>query len=127
MSVRSQAVALGAGITTALLVAVLVIEALPIEFSAIVGLPVGLLAGGVTTVAVARRYDSVDDATRALFAASAGFGYTVVLLVALRYVGRLGLRSLVTVERLVAVAVVVALLTGFASWLFGQRSEGTAD
>lgn len=125
MSIRSQAVALGAGITTALLVAVLVIEALLIEFSAIVGLPVGLLAGGVTTVLVARRYDSVDDAARALFEASAGFGYTVVLLLALRYVGRLGLRSLVTVDRLVAVAVVAALLTGLASWLFGRSSENT--
>jgi hypothetical protein len=121
--VRSHAVALGAGITTALLVAVLVIEAIAVEFSAIVGLPIGLLAGGITTALVSRRYDRVARPVRALFDGSAGFGYTVVLLLAGRYVGRLGLRSVVTFERLVAAAVVVAILTGLASWLLDRLPD----
>lgn len=114
---------LGTGISVGLVVTVLAIEALPFEFSAIVALPVGLLAGGMAGVLVARRYERVDRPTRALFDGSAGFGYTVVLLLAARYVGRLGLRSIVTVEFVAVAAVVVALLTAVASWLLGRPSD----
>jgi len=47
MTFRSALAALGAGITTFLVVAVLVIELLDVEFSAIVGLPVGAVAGWI--------------------------------------------------------------------------------
>ena len=113
---------IGAAISTTLIVAVVLIEALPFEFSAIVALPVGLLAGAGAGVVVARRYEQVDRPARALFDGSAGFGYTVVLLAAARYVGRLGLRSTVTFQRLLVAAVVVALLTAMASWLFARSA-----
>ena len=119
---RDMVSGFGAGIAVALVVSVILIEALPFEFSAIVALPVGLLAGTGTGVLVARRYEQVDRPARALFDGSAGFGYTVVLLVAARYVGRLGLRSIVTFQRLLVAAAVVALLTAMASWLFARSA-----
>ena len=105
-------VAVGTGLTTGLVVAVLVIELLAFEFSAIVALPVGGLAGLVALVATLAGFESATRGLRSLSVALAGFGYTVLLGMALRYVGFLGLRSVVTVPRILVVALVVAVATG---------------
>lgn len=124
MHLRPLAVAVGTGITLGLAVAVVVIELLAVEFSAIVGLPVGVVAGGVAAVVVAGRYRTTSAGRRAVVDGLAGGGYVVVLGLAVRYVGRLGLRSVVTVPRLVALAAVVGLAFGLASW--ARRGRSTA-
>ncbi|MFC7115804.1 hypothetical protein ACFQH2_13795 [Natronoarchaeum sp. GCM10025703] len=54
--------AVGAGVTTALLVAVVIIELLQIEFSALVGLPVGVITGIIVTVWLGDRSTSYRSA-----------------------------------------------------------------
>lgn len=123
MDWRTGLIAVGTGITTALVVAVLVIEALAFEFSAMIGLPVGLIAGLVAALAVGSRYGRVGRTPRSLLDGVAAFGYAVVLLLALRYVGRLGLRSVVTVERLLALAVVAGVVVAAGSWLLARQRD----
>ncbi|QSG16128.1 hypothetical protein [Halapricum desulfuricans] len=121
MTGRTVAIALGTGFTTALLVAVSVIEALPYEFSAIIGLPVGLVAGVAVAVLVGWRYERTRPAARGVAGGAAGFGYAVVLLLAVRYADFLGLESAITFERLVVVSAVVGVAALVASWLHASR------
>lgn len=122
MNPRTVGIAVGAGVATFLVVAVALIEALPFEFSAIVGLPVGLLAGALVFVAIVVTGDSLGPVARRSVAGVAGFGYAVVLLLAVRYVNLVGLRSAITVESLVAVAVAVGVAVFVASWVAGRES-----
>jgi hypothetical protein len=86
MDIRHALTALGAGLTTGLLVAVLVIEMLAVEFSALVGLPVGILGGLVVLATVAITFDGLDAMERRALTAYAAFGVTAVGLAALAYV-----------------------------------------
>lgn len=113
MDRRTVLASLGAGIATLLVVAVLVIELLDAEFSAIVGLPVGLAAGAVTVAFLSVVYESLDRVRRAAVDAVAGFGFGVVLLRGADYVHL----ATVTVETTVGAAVAVGVLAGIASWL----------
>ena len=70
--------AIGAGLTTFLLVAVGVIELLDFEFSAIIGLPVGLLAW--------LRFEDLSRGARRLASAYGTVGIVALVLLALRYV-----------------------------------------
>lgn len=121
MTGRTVAIALGTGFTTALLVAVSVIEALPYEFSAIIGLPVGLVAGVAVAVLVGWRYERTRPAVSGVADGAAGFGYAVVLLLTVRYADFLGLESAITFERLVVVSAVVGVAALVASWLHALR------
>jgi len=78
--------AVGAGATTFLLVAVPVVELLDIEFSALVALPLGLLAGLAASVGVGVSFTALRPARRRALAAYAAFGPTVLLVLALAYV-----------------------------------------
>ncbi|QSG07383.1 hypothetical protein [Halapricum desulfuricans] len=121
MTGRTVAIALGTGFTTALLVAVSVIEALPYEFSAIIGLPVGLVAGVAVAVLVGWRYERASPAVRSVAGGAAGFGYAVVSLLAVRYADFLGLESAITFERLVVASAVVGVAALVVSWLHASR------
>lgn len=90
MHSRRAFTALGAGLTTGLLVAVLVIEILPFELSALVGLPVGILAGLTTLAAVAVAFDGFDAAERRALTAYAAFGAIVVAVSVLNYLNVAG-------------------------------------
>jgi hypothetical protein len=116
MNKRSVAVAVGAGVTVFLVVAVAVIELLHVEFSALVGLPVGLLGGAGVAVVVAVRYDALAPPVRYAVDAAAGFGLAVVALLAVGYVNLAGLRIALSTDVTVGIAVVVAALTALASW-----------
>lgn len=116
MRIRTTLAALGAGITVALLVAVFLIEALPYEFSAIVGLPVGLLAGVGAALLVGRRYVRFGPTARSLLDGMAGFGLTVVALLAVLYVDLAGLGSWIDLATLVGVALAVAVAVTVFSW-----------
>lgn len=85
MDVRKLLTAIGAGITSVLLVAVLVIELLDMEFSAVVGLPVGLLVGVGVSVGLWVRGDRLSPSTRRATTAYAAFGLALLVLLALRY------------------------------------------
>ncbi|QSG10481.1 putative membrane protein [Halapricum desulfuricans] len=121
MDIRTVSVALGTGFTVALLVAVALIEALPYEFSAIVGLPVGLLIGTVTVLLVAGRYARLEPAAQSLLDGTAGFGYAVVLLLGVLYVDFAGLGARINLATLVGVALLVAAFVTVVSWI---RSRG---
>jgi hypothetical protein len=86
MNVRHALTALGAGLTTGLVVAVLVIELLDFEFSALIGLPVGVLAGLIVLATVAVAFDGLDEMERRAMSAYAAFGLTVIGFAALSYV-----------------------------------------
>ncbi|MFW5917858.1 MAG: hypothetical protein ACOCR0_00080 [Haloferacaceae archaeon] len=97
MDARKLLTTIGAGITSSLVVAAIVIELLATEFSAIVGLPVGLLVGVV--VGLWLRVDESSPGVRRAVAAYAAFGIVVLALSALRYVN-VG-RELLTFEVIV--------------------------
>lgn len=86
MNVRRPLTAIGAGITAFLVVAVAVIEVLSFEFSAIVGLPIGLVAGIVVAVAILLYHEEAADPLRWILAGLAGFGYGIVATLAASYV-----------------------------------------
>ncbi|QSG07465.1 hypothetical protein [Halapricum desulfuricans] len=121
MDIRTVSVALGTGFTVALLVAVVLIEALPYEFSAIVGLPVGLLIGTVTVLLVAGRYARLEPTAQSLLDGTGGFGYAVVLLLGVLYVDFAGLGARINLATLVGVALLVAAFVAVVSWI---RSRG---
>lgn len=117
MSSRQVIAAVGSGITTCLLVAVLVIELLAIEFSAIVGVPVGLLAGLFVCVELLARFDKMSVARRRGMSAYAGFGLAVVALLSLRYLN-VG-RALLSVEVIVGISVLASTAVFVVGWLLG--------
>lgn len=109
--------AVGAGVTVLLLVAVVVIESLNWEFSAIVGLPVGLAAGVVTVALVRLGGGRLARTPRAALDAVAGFGYGVLTLLAADYVHLVALSTDATVVGGVAAGAVL----GVASWLAARE------
>jgi hypothetical protein len=111
MEPRRVLTASGAGVTTFLLVTVAVIELLDFEFSAIIGLPVGLLAGLVALVVLWVRLSALGPSVRRAVGAYATFGLTVLGLLALRYVdiGR-GVFSTTVITGIGAVTAVLAYI-----------------
>jgi hypothetical protein len=110
MDVRTPIIAVGGGLTTGLLVAVLVIELLDVEFSAILGLPAGLLTGVVVIVVLLASLEQASTLQQAIAAATAGFGYGVLCSLVASYV------NLVSVDGATVLAAggfgsVVAVLT----------------
>jgi hypothetical protein len=104
------------GITGFLVSAVATIELLNIEFSALVGLPVGLLAGAAFAVVVAIRYDALVGPARYAVDAAAGFGFAVVVLLAVSYVSIAGLRSEISTDVTVGISLLTAAFAALASW-----------
>lgn len=120
MSERATAAAVGTGVTTFLAVAAAVIVVVQVEFSALVGLPVGLAAGAAAAVMVAARYDTADPPARYAADAAAGFGFAVGVVLAVRYVNLAGLRPDLSTDVTVGVALVAAALAAVASWQTSQ-------
>lgn len=116
MDTRAAGAAVGLGITVFLVVAVAIIELLNVEFSALVGLPIGLLAGAAVAIVVAVQYDSLAGPARYAVDAGAGFGFAVVVVLAVRYVNLAGLRSELSTGVTVGIAVLAAALAALASW-----------
>lgn len=114
---RALPSAVGVGVTAFLLAAVAVVEALEWEFSAIVGVPVGIVAGVFAATLVALWAPGLGRTPRAGVDAVAGFGYGVLALWLVRYVDLGGLRSTLTVDALAGGALVVAAVAGVVSWL----------
>jgi hypothetical protein len=120
MSVYRPLTAIGAGITVFLGVVVGLIELLPFEFSAIVGLPIGLLAGIVTAVGILR-----DAGDRSLsiwvgVSALAGFGYGVIAILAANYVNVVDTQF----EATLAVGAVAGVLAVVLTVVADRRSRG---
>ena len=120
MDTRTVFSALGAGSTTFLAVAVLVVELLDFEFSAVIGLPIGLIIGGSVVALLLSRYGTLSRASRVVVDAAAGFGYGILLVLGATYVNL----ATLAFEGTVATAVVVGVLAGAASWLT-DRSTST--
>lgn len=76
----------GAAVTTFLVVAVLVIERLETEFSAIFGLPIGVIVGGAVLVGLWVSFDKMQPGVRRAASAYAVVGLAVLGFAALRYV-----------------------------------------
>jgi hypothetical protein len=116
MNSRALVAAAGAGLTTFLVVAVLLIEALPFEFSAIVGLPAGAVVGVLVAALVTASYADAGRAVRAVVDGAAAFSYAALAALAVRYVDLAGLRGAVTLPRLAGFAAVVAVAVAAVSW-----------
>ena len=78
--------AVGAAVTTALVVTVAGIELLELEFGALVALPMGALAGLLVLAAVAVTADGLSPPARRALFAYAAFGPTVLSTLAFAYV-----------------------------------------
>lgn len=111
--------AVGAGITAFLVVSVSVIELLDVEFSAIVGLPVGLGAGVAASALTVMRHEGLSDGSRWLVAGVAGFGYGVMMSLAVTYVNlvEMGL------EERVGLAFALALVAFLAAAVSDRRER----
>jgi hypothetical protein len=123
MDIRHALTALGAGLTTGLLVAVLVIEILAVEFSVLVGLPVGILAGLVVLATVGVIFDGLDAMERRALTAYAAFGFAVIGLAALAYVNVL---VGVSGQVVAGVGLGVTVLTYLGLWGIERRNRPSA-
>ncbi|TQQ83102.1 hypothetical protein EGH24_06625 [Halonotius terrestris] len=108
MNPRRLLTPVGAGLTTFLLVAVVVIETLQMEFSAIIGLPLGVLAGSVVAIGLWLRRDDLRRRVRRVATAYAAFGIAVLTFLSLRYVN-IG-RSVLTFDGIVGGSLVVVVI-----------------
>lgn len=113
MALRTIIAALGAEIAVFLVATVLVIELLDFEFSAIVGLPVGVLGGGATLAFLLSRYSALGHVQRSVVDAVAGFGVGIVLMLGVSYVNLANL----SFDGTVATAIAIGVLAGFGSWV----------
>lgn len=115
--------AVGAGLTTFLLVAVLVIKLLAFEFSAIIGLPVGLLAGFAVFVGLWTNLDRLRLGVRRAVSAYAMFGLTLFVLTGFQYVN-IG-REVLSVEVTAGIGLVAAVVVYILFWV--ADSEQSPD
>lgn len=120
MESRRVLTSIGAGVATFLLVAVLVIELLNFEFSAIVGLPVGLVAGLVVFVGLWTRIAEFRPTVRRFASAYASFGLAILLLLALRYVD-IG-RDVLSTDVIAGLGFVTAVAVYGSLWLLDRES-----
>jgi len=118
MDARWVFTTIGAGITSFLLVAVSIIELLNIEFSAIIGVPVGLIAGVLACTGLWIRGDELSLAVRRAATAYAVFGVAILASLTLRYVN-VG-RGALTVEGIVGGSLAVVAITYVALFLRDQ-------
>jgi hypothetical protein len=119
MDIRHALTALGAGLTTGLVVAVAVIEMLNFELSALVGLPVGVLAGLVVLATVGVAFDALDRMERRALSAYAAFGLTVITIAALSYVNLL---SGISGQVAAGAGLAVTVLTYLGLWGIERRN-----
>ncbi|ELZ61527.1 MULTISPECIES: hypothetical protein [Halorubrum] len=115
--------AFGVGVTAFLTVAAAVTELLGsvVEFSAFVGLPVGLLAGAATAAATWARLWNAPGARPALLGV-ATVGYAACVVAAASYAVS-AVRGLVTVER----ALVLAGVAGLVAFALARREPDRFD
>ena len=113
----------GIGVAVFLLASAVVtgLLAASIEFSALVGLPVGVLVGAAAGAATWIRLWSTPSARPALLGVAA-VGYAVLVIAAASYVIS-SVRGLVTVER----ALAVALLVGVVAFALARRRPDRFD
>lgn len=119
MRLRPLLVAAGTGLTAGPVVAVFVIEGLSVEFSAIVGLPAGIVAALVVAAVVVGRYESAERSQRAVTDGVAAFGYTLLAGAAAQYIDLIGLRGVLTLQSLAGAAAVAAVGVSVVSWILG--------
>lgn len=122
MKTRPLLTAVGAGVTTFFVVAVAVIEILQFEFSAIIGLPVGALAGIGALIATLTAFEGMNRAVVALLTGYAVVGYTIITVAALRYSNVAGVLETVSVDTVVALAVLVGAVVAAVVWVLDDPS-----
>lgn len=105
-------VGLGAGFTTFLLVAVLVIEAVAVDPGAgILGVLAGAVVGVAVLGAVVLTFEDAHVTLRSGFQAVAAFGYTALVLFFLEYANVGGLRPAIDVVSVAVAATIAAVIT----------------
>lgn len=112
MSLRRALTVAGAGLSTAIVVAAAVTELLSghVEFSTLVGLPAGLLAGATVAVGILVTLDRIDSASGAVLGGYAAFGYAVLGCLALRYADVGGAREVLDLRGLVGLSIVAGVV-----------------
>jgi hypothetical protein len=121
VNVRLFATAVGAGLTTALVVGGLMTALLTFEFSAIIGVPVGLASGALAFVAAAA-VDRTETPRGRLLGAYASVGYVVLLYAALSYVNLAGIRGTFSMPQVLVLGVAVGVLVFAGLWV-ADRDE----
>lgn len=121
MQLRHVLTAIGAGVTTFFLSAVLVIELLDFEFSPIIALPVGMIAGLAVVVGLWVRLSELSPGARRVASAYATFGLTILLLLGLSYVN-IG-RDLFSAEVIAGTGIGFAVVVYTVLWLVERREN----
>lgn len=114
MDPREVLTSIGSGVTTFFVVTVLVIELLDFEFSAIIGIPIGIFAGIAVLYILLLTIGDVPESARIILAGYAAFGLLLFFLLAVQYVN-IG-RSVLTTPRVLGISVAGAILTIFGTW-----------
>lgn len=119
VNARHVLVAFGAGLTTALVAggAVTMVLAATIEFSSIVGLPVGLLAGLAGLAGVLVGVDRLASPLGWALAGYATVGFAVLAWAALSYANVAGIRGALSVLDVLVVGVVAGALVAVGLWV----------
>jgi hypothetical protein len=120
MEKRKLLTTVGAGITSFFLVTVSIIELLDFEFSAIIGLPIGLFTGVGVSVGLWARIDELSLGVRRAVTAYAAFGTALLLFLTLRYVN-VG-RSVLTFETTVGGSLAAVVIV-YVSLFFYDRNR----
>jgi hypothetical protein len=123
MDARRLLTALGSSLTVFLLVSAAIIRILDFEFSAIIALPVGGIAGFAVLLGIVVFYEKLGKTGKRVTQAVAAFGFTIFFLAGLSYVNLGGFRGALSVQLWLLVAVAVALMTYAMQWL--QSRSGT--
>lgn len=120
MTIGRVLAAIGTGIVTLLVVAVAVIELLAFEFSAIVGVPIGLLAGVILAAIVAASFDGLTGPLRWVVAGVSGVGFGLLLALATSYVNIAEFE----VTQTLVIGLVVGIFTGLGTVALDRSSGG---
>lgn len=115
MLLRRALTAVGGGVTTFLLVAVVVIELLYFEFSALVGIPLGVLAGLAAVAGLWLTFPGLSPVASHAATAFAAFGLATLLLFALSTVDVGG--DLLSLDVMAGVGLVVAGVVYLLFWV----------
>lgn len=123
MDAQAVLAAAGAGVATVLLVGGVLTAVLEpaIRFSALVGLPVGLLAGLAAFVGIVLGLDRTDTLAGQLLGGYAAVGFAVIGYLALSYANVAGVGGTLGTTQLGIVAALVGAVVAGGLWTLDRR------
>jgi hypothetical protein len=117
MRLRTLLTAAGAGITTAVLLTVLLIELLAVEFSMLLAVPIGVAVGLVVLAGLALGFDALSRPLQRVASGYAAFGLALLVQLASRYSNVGASRRLLSASVMVGLSLCAAVVVFGGLWL----------